>query len=111
MVFGGCAGSFGAGGHVYLAIAGGFGALVVDIGGVDASERGGAPRHAEDNGMEGGQSVGGDAKGNSLLCRRSFSRLRRGTFFGDAAAIAGTFDPAAAIRRLSGFLPAATGGA
>src|ERR1700720_1945760 len=56
------------------------------------------------------QSVGGNAKRGSLFCGCIAGDLRRRTFFGDVAEIAGTFDRAPALRGVSGFLPAAAGG-
>ena len=54
MVSGGGAGVRGAGGSVYLAVAGGFAAFVVDFGRVDGIERGAAEGYTEDAGMAGG---------------------------------------------------------
>src|ERR1700688_2063138 len=106
----GGAGVRGAGGSVYLAVAGGFAAIVVGIGGLAGIERGAAARHADDAGMAGGQFMGSDAESDSLFCDRIAGGLRGGTFFGDAAAIAGAPDRAAAFCGVSGVLLVAAGG-
>src|SRR6266481_1357018 len=105
LVSGGDAGIRGAGGDVYLAMAGEFAAVVVGAGGVDGGERVVEKRYAEDAGMEGRQSLGGDAEGSSLFRDCIAGDLRSGTFFGDAAKIAGASDRAAALHRVFCFLP------
>src|SRR5882724_7243343 len=92
-------------------MAGGFAAVLVGAGGVDGGERVGEKRYAEGAGMESGQSLACDQKGSSLFRDCSTGDLRSETFFRDAAEIAGAFDRAAAVRRVSCFLFAATGGA
>jgi len=111
LVPGGGAGVRGAGGNVHLEVAGGLATVVVDIGGVDDGERSAAPRHAEDTGMESRQSLACGAESSSLFRDCIAGCLRRGTFFGDVAAIALAPDRAPALYRVSVFLPAAAGGA
>src|ERR1700722_15005301 len=110
MVPGGSAGIRSASGNVHLEVAGGFAAGVGGLSRGDGTERDTTPRYAEDTGMAGGQFMGSDAEGDSLFCNCIAGRLRRGTFFGDAAPIAGPSARAAALCGVSGVLPAATGG-
>lgn len=110
LVSGGGAGIGGAGGDVYLALAGGFVTVVVGAGGVDVGERVGEARYTEDAGMEGGQSLGGDTEGGPLLHDCIAGNLRSRAFLGNAAAIAGASDRTAAVHGVSCFLFTAAGG-
>src|ERR1700747_2898495 len=111
LVSGGGAGIDGAGGDVYLALAGGFAAIVVGVGGVDGCERLGEKRYAEDAGMEGGPSLGGGAGGDCFFYDCIAGDLWSGIFFGNAAAIARASGRTAAVYRVPCVLFAATGGA
>src|SRR5580704_4224291 len=110
MVFVRRAGIVSAGGSVHLEVAGGGAAVVVGFGRMDDRERRAAPRHAKDMGMASRQPLGCNAKRCSLLCGCIDGHLRHGTFFGDAAAIAGASARAAALPGVSSFLPAAASG-
>jgi len=92
LVSGGGAGIGGAGGDVYLALAGGVAAVVVGAGGVDGGKRIGEKRYAEDAGMESRQSLGGDSEGDSLFRHCVAGDLRSGIIFGNAAETAGALD-------------------
>jgi len=108
---GGVTGIRRAGGDVHVAVAGGFAEVMVGFGGLAGNKRGATARHAEDPGVARGQFVACDAPGNSLFCGRIGGNLRRGPFFGDAAASAVAPHRAEKVLGLFVFLRIATGGA